>query len=97
MWYRKLDEYIEEFGQFTPFTEMWADELPAPLFDPIRAWGENDEDYRRELTEKGINPVFCEYNDHGCIISWNDRPVVCRNYRCRRWIAEDKAAELLRK
>jgi hypothetical protein len=93
-WYRKLDEYIEEFGFYTPFNDMiYIENLPEPRFDAIRAWGADDEEYRRELIAAGINPRFCEYNDgNGCMLEWFDRPRVCRDYRCLRWRADELAA-----
>ncbi len=94
-WYKKLDEYLEEFGKYTPFAEMLDVEgLPEPRFDPIRAWGQDDVEYRQELIAAGVNPKYCEYNDgSGCTIEWFQRPRVCREYRCLKWKVEEHLAQ----
>lgn len=89
----KVEIYAKNSSEqpFSPFSDMKIENLPERRFDPIRAWGKDDENYREELIVRGIDPYFCEYcSPAGCIIPWDDRPLVCRSYKCFRWLSESR-------
>jgi Fe-S-cluster containining protein len=47
--------------------------------------GRRDEYGVAPLPEK-IHPDACEYlGEQGCIIPWENRPPICKNYRCGMW------------
>jgi Fe-S-cluster containining protein len=44
-------------------------------------------DYGVEPLKKKIDPQACEYlSPTGCIIPWEKRPPICKNYRCGQWL-----------
>lgn len=73
----RLSRYFEHHGI----------KVPESRFDINRAFQPDEETYRMELADAGIDISFCEYNhpEIGCIVPWEDRPAVCRAYYCDHW------------
>lgn len=78
---------------FNDWVEMWdmefslsgANKIP-PLFDPLVVHLNGQEDKRDQLIAQGIDPNKCQYcGKSGCILPWEVRPKVCKEYRCMGW------------
>jgi hypothetical protein len=76
---------------------MWEEEIEAakgdckiePIFDPMFVHQEGNEHWAYILESKGLDPYGCQYLGHdGCILPWENRPMSCKQYRCKEWLDE---------
>ena len=82
-----LEECVENWDQ--EFKHTGADQI-EPLFDPLEVHKLGNENLKKKLVEKGIDPNKCKYcGIKGCIIPWKLRPNVCKEFRCHEWRAND--------
>ena len=61
-----------------------------PLFDPVAVHCGDSRGLREALTQRGINPDWCEYiGGSGCRLPAEQRPEQCLSFRCDAWLAEE--------
>ena len=78
-----FENWIQQWDDM--FSETGADKVPS-LFDPLDVHLPGNEHLRKALTEKGLDSNKCKYCGHdGCILPWDLRPNLCKEYRCIEW------------
>lgn len=64
-----------------------------PLHEPLRTHMIHNYEgpLWAEVRARGGDPNYCQYwrYDVGCLLPWERRPSVCREYRCNEWIREE--------
>lgn len=85
-----FDEWVAEWLEL--FEESGALAYAPPLFDPLQVVSPDAEEIRQWVISQGGHPDYCQYwrRNLGCILPWEKRPKVCREYRCLEWEAEEK-------
>ena len=89
---RSSQEWFEDWVRMwdEQFIESGADHVP-PFYDPLIIHQNNHEHLRNELKAQGFDPDKCKYcGKEGCILDWEHRPKMCKEFRCKEWKIEDK-------
>ena len=66
----------------------------VPFFDPVVVHTDKQDCDEQYWMAKGINPWSCQYRGKvSCRLPWECRPTVCKEFRCRKWIINEKQLE----
>jgi len=81
-----FDEWVEAWDE--AFANSGADKI-EPLFDPLYVHITGNEYLKELLLMQGLDPDKCKYcGTSGCILPWEVRPKVCKEFICMKWRKE---------
>lgn len=83
-WVRSWEDAFRESGALSSGIQPLHDPLVLHMINYFEGpqWA--------EVRAAGSDPNYCQFwrKDVGCLLPWEYRPQVCREYRCEEWEAE---------